>query len=128
VTLFWNLRAGWFEGMSTAFLAVHAPKVLVLAGADRLDTPLTIAHMQGKFQLNMLPSCGHSIMVRSAQSLRPSHVIYASRVPITCCIGCAQEDDPKNFAQIVLSFLQRYSLIARSPHPCRVGDAESLCP
>jgi hypothetical protein len=27
-----------------------APTLLILAGHDRLDTPLTIAHMKGKFQ------------------------------------------------------------------------------
>ena len=33
--------------------------MLVVAGMDRLDTPLTIAHMQGKFQYVNLPNFGH---------------------------------------------------------------------
>ncbi|CAM9454531.1 unnamed protein product [Hapterophycus canaliculatus] len=39
---------GWFEGMSTAFLELPVPKLLVVAGMDRLDTELTAAHMQGR--------------------------------------------------------------------------------
>lgn len=35
--------------------------MLLLAGTDRLDKELTIAQMQGKFQLVLLPSCGHAI-------------------------------------------------------------------
>ena len=36
-------------------------KLLVVAGLDRLDTPLTIAHMQGKFQYKNVPNSGHVI-------------------------------------------------------------------
>ena len=28
---------------------------------DRLDTPLTVGQMQGKFQLTVLPQAGHAI-------------------------------------------------------------------
>ena len=35
--------------------------MLVVAGMDRLDTPLTIAHMQGRFQYVNLPNFGHVI-------------------------------------------------------------------
>lgn len=38
---------GWFKGLSTAFLNVPAPKVLLLAGVDRLDRELTVGQMQG---------------------------------------------------------------------------------
>lgn len=37
---------GWYEGLSDAFLALPAPKLLLLAGSDRLDKPLTIGQMQ----------------------------------------------------------------------------------
>lgn len=40
---FWQ---GWYEGLSEAFLAVAAPKLLLLAGTDRLDRALTIGQMQ----------------------------------------------------------------------------------
>lgn len=38
---------GWFKGLSTAFLNVPAPKMLLLAGVDRLDRELTVGQMQG---------------------------------------------------------------------------------
>lgn len=38
---------GWFKGLSAAFLNVPAPKMLLLAGIDRLDRELTVGQMQG---------------------------------------------------------------------------------
>ncbi|GFO14488.1 protein phosphatase methylesterase 1 [Plakobranchus ocellatus] len=55
---FWE---GWFEGLSKKFLSCPAPKILILAGHDRLDKDLTIGQMQGKFQINLLPQCGHAV-------------------------------------------------------------------
>lgn len=55
---FWT---GWFEGLSQKFLSCPAPKMLILAGPDRLDKDLTIGQMQGKFQMNLLPQCGHAV-------------------------------------------------------------------
>ena len=52
---------GWYEGLSEAFLQVQAPKMLVLAGSDRLDKSLTIAQMQGKFQMVLVPNSGHAV-------------------------------------------------------------------
>jgi len=52
---------GWYTGLSEAFLQVAGPKMLMLAGTDRLDKPLTIGQMQGKFQLVLLPTAGHAI-------------------------------------------------------------------
>ena len=43
------------------FLGVSTPKVLLLAGTDRLDTALTRAQMQGLFQLVLMTGCGHII-------------------------------------------------------------------
>jgi len=72
---------GWFKGLSDDFLRVPAPKFLVLAGRDTLDTPLTIGQMQGKFQIKFLPDCGHLI----------------------------QEDAPEDFGQALISYAQRYA-------------------
>lgn len=55
---FWT---GWFEGLSNMFLASSIPKLLLLAGVDRLDRDLTIGQMQGKFQMQVLPQCGHAV-------------------------------------------------------------------
>jgi len=53
--------SGWFKGLSSAFLNVAAPKMLLLAGVDRLDRELTVGQMQGKFQMQVLPACGHAV-------------------------------------------------------------------
>jgi pimeloyl-ACP methyl ester carboxylesterase len=71
---------GWFTGLSKIFLSTKVVKLLILAGTDRLDKDLTIGQMQGKFQLVLLPSCGHAI----------------------------QEDDPKKTAEALILFKQRY--------------------
>ncbi|KAL6264399.1 hypothetical protein P5V15_004508 [Pogonomyrmex californicus] len=52
---------GWFKGLSTAFLNIPVPKMLLLAGVDRLDRELTVGQMQGKFQMQVLPACGHAV-------------------------------------------------------------------
>jgi len=75
---FWR---GWFEGLSELFLRIRAARLLILAGTDRLDKPLTIGQMQGKFQLKLMPNCGHLI----------------------------QEDEPAETAAIFLAFAQRYA-------------------
>eukprot|EP01122_Echinamoeba_exundans_P013088 TRINITY_DN5655_c0_g1_i1.p1 TRINITY_DN5655_c0_g1~~TRINITY_DN5655_c0_g1_i1.p1 ORF type:complete len:369 (+),score=33.58 TRINITY_DN5655_c0_g1_i1:19-1125(+) len=82
---FWK---SWFQGLSDAFLRVAAPRLLILAGTDRLDKTLLIGQMQGKFQLEILPQAGHSI----------------------------QEDDPLNTAQKVTDFLRRYRPVVPSQH------------
>ncbi len=52
-------RRGWYEGLSEAFLGFKGPKVLMLAGTDRLDRTLTIGQMQGRFQMVVLPQVSH---------------------------------------------------------------------
>ena len=52
---------GWFSGMSQLFLGCTVPKLLLLAGVDRLDKDLTIGQMQGKFQMQVLPQSGHAV-------------------------------------------------------------------
>lgn len=52
---------GWFKGLSTSFLNVPFAKILLLAGAERMDKELTIAHMQGKFRLKVIYDVGHSV-------------------------------------------------------------------
>ncbi|KAH6574305.1 hypothetical protein BASA60_005595 [Batrachochytrium salamandrivorans] len=52
---------GWFDNLSEKFLTVRAGRLLVLAGTDRLDKPLMIGQMQGKFQLAIYPESGHNI-------------------------------------------------------------------
>ncbi|KDR16494.1 protein phosphatase methylesterase 1 [Zootermopsis nevadensis] len=53
--------SGWFKGLSNTFLNCPVPKMLLLAGIDRLDKDLTVGQMQGKFQMQVLPQCGHAV-------------------------------------------------------------------
>ena len=72
----------WYKGLSKNFLSIPAPKMLMLAGTDRLDKELTIAQMQGKFQLVVLPRAGHAI----------------------------QEDDPEKVAEAIARFVKRFRI------------------
>ncbi|KAI3464280.1 hypothetical protein Pfo_020943 [Paulownia fortunei] len=70
---------GWYEGLSEIFLSCPVPKLLLLAGTDRLDRTLTIGQMQGKFQMVVVRHTGHAI----------------------------QEDVPDEFANLILNFVSR---------------------
>ncbi|ESQ38561.1 hypothetical protein EUTSA_v10028776mg [Eutrema salsugineum] len=69
----------WYDGLSEKFLSSPVPKLLLLAGTDRLDRTLTIGQMQGKFQMIVVKHTGHAI----------------------------QEDVPEEFADLVLNFISR---------------------
>nr|CAG4649408.1 EOG090X07NZ [Scapholeberis mucronata]SVE93670.1 EOG090X07NZ [Scapholeberis mucronata] len=77
---------GWFHGLSAKFLAIPSAKLLLLAGIDRLDKELTVGQMQGKFQLQVLPQCGHAV----------------------------HEDVPEKVAEVVATFLVRNRLTTPS--------------
>ena len=51
----------WFEGLTDCFLGLQTKKILFLAGAERMDKDLTVAHMQGKYEMNVIADCGHVI-------------------------------------------------------------------
>lgn len=74
----------WFKGLTTHFLGSEGPKLLILAGVDRLDRALTIAQMQGKFQQIFIPDAGH----------------------------CIHEDQPEKTAKVFIDFLRRNLLAA----------------
>ncbi|KAL1533899.1 protein phosphatase methylesterase-1 [Salvia divinorum] len=63
--------------VSEIFLASLVPKLLLLAGTDRLDKTPTIGQMQGKFQMVVVRNTGHAI----------------------------QEDAPQEFANLILNFI-----------------------
>lgn len=70
---------GWFKGLSKLFLSCPAPKILVLAGVDRLDTDLTVGQMQGKFQNTILPKVGHAVQEDSPEKLSDVLATFAVR-------------------------------------------------
>ncbi len=51
----------WFQNLNRNFLTSKSHKLLIIAGTERLDKEMTIAHMQGKFQLNVYPESNHFI-------------------------------------------------------------------
>ncbi|GAN07132.1 carboxyl methyl esterase [Mucor ambiguus] len=57
----------WFTGLSDKFLNSGTAKLLILAGTDRLDKPLIIGQMQGKFQLTIFPDAGHFLQEDTPQ-------------------------------------------------------------
>ncbi|KAI8146811.1 Alpha/Beta hydrolase protein [Fennellomyces sp. T-0311] len=57
----------WFTDLSPKFLGCPAAKLLILAGTDRLDKPLMIGQMQGKFQLHIIPEAGHFLQEDSPE-------------------------------------------------------------
>ncbi|KAG8890425.1 dual specificity protein kinase yak1 [Tulasnella sp. 332] len=71
--------SGWFTGLSASFLTARTARLLILAGTDRLDKPLMIGQMQGKFQLEVVPNVGHML----------------------------HEDNPTKVAEIVVEFWKR---------------------
>ena len=73
---FW---VGWFKGFADTFLKAPGYKILVLPNIDRLDTPFTIGHMSGKFQLEIVHGTYH----------------------------CMHEDRPEDIASIIKHFLER---------------------
>ena len=74
----------WFTGLTNSFLKVRIPKQLLLAGNERMDKDLTIAHMQGKFKMVVIDNCGHVI----------------------------QEDRPEAVAQAFMQFLEKFHIPA----------------
>jgi protein phosphatase methylesterase 1 len=78
---FWN---EWFTGLSSAFLAAPCSgKLLLLAGVEKLDTPLAAGHMMGKYQLVVLAS------------VRAGHFVH--------------EDAPGQTASAIALFVNRYA-------------------
>lgn len=79
--------SGWFRGLSELFLAVRAPKILMLASIDGLDTNLTLGQMQGKFEFRVLSRCGH----------------------------CVHEDTPGSVCSVLATFMLRHRITASVP-------------
>ncbi|KAJ7018251.1 hypothetical protein C8F04DRAFT_1152096 [Mycena alexandri] len=83
--------SGWFTGLSTAFLAARAARLLLLAGTDRLDKPLMIAQMQVRLFLIFI--CVFSLQLH-------------------------RTDDPMHVADLLLEFWRRND---RARIPLRAG-------
>eukprot|EP00039_Didymoeca_costata_P019463 m.337628 g.337628 ORF g.337628 m.337628 type:complete len:330 (-) comp18187_c0_seq1:82-1071(-) len=80
---------GWFDGISHEFLSTSIPKLLILAGINTLDKPLTVAQMQGKFQLQVIENVGHQV----------------------------HEDAPEKVADIITLFMTRHRFAKKEGKP-----------
>ena len=70
---------GWFLGFADAYLKAPPYKVLVVPDINRLDTPFTIGHMSGKFQLHVVLETNH----------------------------CVHEDNPGDVAEMLMKVVKR---------------------
>ncbi|XP_069747930.1 protein phosphatase methylesterase 1 isoform X2 [Narcine bancroftii] len=85
---------GWFRGLSNLFLSCPIPKLLLLAGVDRLDRDLTIGQMQGKFQMQVLPQCGHAVHEDAPDKVAEAIAAYMIRNRFTEAKGDIQSIYP----------------------------------
>merc|ERR1711991_644249 len=109
---------GWFVGLSRAFLSVRGAKMLLVADTNRLDTPLTIAQMQGSYQFKVrqlkgcpLPSShpvrrGLLILIflqinppRHRRACLPSQILAG-------CGHCLHEDAPDQAAEALVAYAE----------------------
>lgn len=70
---FWE---GWYKNMSQRFLEAPGIKMLLLAGRERLDTPLTIGQMQGKFQMILMNGMGHYLHEDSPEEVILGYITH----------------------------------------------------
>ncbi|KAI3381586.1 hypothetical protein SNEBB_003548 [Seison nebaliae] len=75
--------SSWFANLSDLFINLPTNKILYMNNVDELDKKLTIAHMQGKFEVGIIPKAGHAI----------------------------QEDNPTGLATDLQRFLQKRQII-----------------
>ncbi|XP_078258274.1 protein phosphatase methylesterase 1 isoform X1 [Rhinoraja longicauda] len=85
---------GWFRGLSNLFLSCPVPKLLLLAGVDRLDRDLTIGQMQGKFQMQVLPQCGHAVHEDAPDKVAEALATFMIRNKFTESKGDIQSSYP----------------------------------
>jgi protein phosphatase methylesterase 1 len=92
--------SGWFPSLSSLFLALRSARLLVLAGAERLDTTLMVGQMQGKFWLEVMTGSEVGHLVHEV-CLLPACVGYLDD-ELTCI-----QDDPTRLAEILADFWKR---------------------
>jgi protein phosphatase methylesterase 1 len=113
---FWE---GWFSGTTARFLGCSAPKLLVLADADRLDTALTVAQMQGRFQLALIAGAGHVVHEDAPDKVAECVTSFLSRC------GLTQASERALLAHRLSAERPRWGVVssgAAAPPPCRAAD------
>lgn len=85
---------GWFKGMSSMFLSVTSPKLLLLAGVDRLDAQMTTAQMQGKFQMQIVARSGHAVHEDAPEKVAKAVATFLIRHKFVDALGEFQKPMP----------------------------------
>ncbi|CAM9354819.1 unnamed protein product [Phaeothamnion confervicola] len=98
---------GWFKGLSSLFLSLELPKMLMVAGMDRLDTELTVGQIQGKFQLKLVYGAGHSRGRHFSPSPPDRRTVFAT--------NSIQEDQPGEVVRAIVCFVRRFGIFRHSP-------------
>jgi len=89
---FWH---DWFKGMDKKFLnAKCGPKLVLIANPNNLDKEMTIAQMQGKFQIQMLPGSGHAVHEDCAKRIAVKFSAYLKRFRIAEPLNSGFSDLP----------------------------------
>merc|ERR1711879_633582 len=82
---FWD---EWFRGMDEKFLTSNCgPKLVLIADPQSLDKTMTIAQMQGKFQIQMLPQSGHAVHEDQPEQIATKISAYLKRFRIAEPVG-----------------------------------------
>lgn len=99
----------WYTNMSNCFLSVKVPKMLLLTDTSELDTPLTIAHMQGKFKLSVVKGTGHFVMEDDPKAVNEQIEDFLSAFRIPKCIEEIKTITGKNGEKIKLCKYAKFS-------------------
>ena len=95
--------------MSNCFLSVKVPKMLLLTDTSELDTPLTIAHMQGKFKLSVVKGTGHFVMEDDPKAVNEQIEDYLNAFRIPKCVEEIKTITGKNGEKIKLCKYAKFS-------------------
>eukprot|EP00069_Balaena_mysticetus_P011293 bmy_01332T0 len=104
-----------------------------MAGVDRLDKDLTIGQMQGKFQMQVLPQCGHAVHEDAPDKVAEAVATFLIRhrfaEPIVCFLAVS---DLLSFPPSTLSSVKQYSpassIFALFQLPHHSTSASPCCP
>lgn len=73
----------WFKNMDSKFLKSNCgPKCIFVADPQNLDKEMTIAQMQGKFTIQMLPQSGHAVHEDCSKDIASKFAGYLKRFRI----------------------------------------------
>lgn len=92
----------WFTGMDEKFLNTPCgPKLVLIADPSNLDKTMTIAQMQGKFQIQMLPRSGHAVHEDQPDQIATKISSYLKRFKIAEPVNGGFGADPTQRSKLI---------------------------